>query len=213
MQVPCLKTLIFFFSLLIGFWPEGGKVKFAFFLFAHRADLLGEVFAAWRRVLIHIVGAVVVVITVVWIVIVAFVIRVALRSIASWFGTVSCKVTRFLAVEACSLLHEVGAFVCFEDVHIHSVGVSFLSVVVLWSRVIVLFVWSIVGLDVPGIFERVGISANIFFELAESVIGLDSFFVPVLEILGFVSKVDPFSDVVCQRYFKFSDDVGFLFES
>jgi len=213
MQVPCLKTLIFFFGFFIGFWPEGGEIKFAFFLFAHRADLLGKVFAIWMGVLVHVVGTDIVVVLIVWVVIVASVIGVALRPIALWFGAVSCKVTRFLAVEACSLLDEGGAFLCFEDINVHGVGVSLPSVAVLWSRVIVLFVWAIVGLDVPGVFERIGISANIFFESAELVVRLDCLLVPVFEILGFVSKVDSFPDVICQRYFELSDDICFFFES
>jgi len=213
MQVPCLKTLVFFFGFFVGFWPKGSKVKFVFLFLAHRADLLGEIFAIWRGVLVHVVGAVIVVVSVVWVVIVAFVIGVALRPIASWFGAVSCKVTRFLAVEACSLLHEGGAFVCFEDVDVHGIWVSFLSVIVLWSRVVVLSIWAVIGLDVPSVFERVGISANVFFESAESVVGLDGFFVPVLEVLWFVTKVDSFSDVICQRYFEFLDDIRFFLES
>jgi len=213
MQVPYLKTLIFFFGFFIGFWPKGGKVKFAFFLFAHRADLLGEVLAIWRGILVHVVGAVVVVVSIVRVIVVSSVVRVALRPIALWFGAVSSKVTRFLAVEACPFLHEVCAFFHLEDVDVHGIGVPLLSVVVLWSRVVVLFVWAVVGLDVPGVFERIGVSANIFLEPAESVVGLYGFFVPVLEVLGFVSKVDSFSDVVCQRDFKFLNDVGFFFES
>jgi len=213
MQVPCLKTLIFFFGFFVGFWPESGKVEFAFFLFAHRADLLGEVFAIWRGILVHVVGAVIVVVAVIWIEIISSVIGVALRPIASWFGAISCKVARFLAVEACSLLHEGGAFVCFEDVDVHGVGVSFLSVVVLGARSVILLIWTIVGLDVLSVFEHVGISANVFFESAESVVGLDGFFIPVLEVLWFVTKVDSFSDVICQEYFEFSDDIRFFFES
>jgi len=197
MQVPCLKTLIFFFGFFIGVWPEGGKVEFVFLLLAHRADLLGEVSAIWRGVLVHVVRAVVVVVTVVWIEIVPSVVGVALRPIASWFGTVSCEVTCFLAVEACSLLHEGGAFVCLEDVNVHGVGVPFLSVVIWWSRVIVLSIWAIVGLDISSVLESIGISADVFFETAESVICLDCFFVPVFEVLRFVSKVDSFANMIC----------------
>jgi len=197
MQVPCLKTLIFFFGFFVGFWPEGGKVKFTLLLLAHRADLLGEVFAIGRRVLVHIVGTVVVVVSVVWIEIISSVVGVALRPIASWFGAVPCKVARFLAVEACSLLHEGGVFVCFEDVNVHGVWVSYLSVVIWWSRIIVLSVWTIVGLDISCVFECVGISVDVFFETAKSVVCLDCFFVPVFEILGFVSKVDSFANMIC----------------
>ena len=198
MQVPCLKTLVFFFGFFVVIWPEGGKVKFALLLLAHRADLLSKIFAIRRRgILIHIVGAVVVVVAVIWVEIIASVVGVALRPIASWFGTVSCEVTRFLAVEACSLLHEGGAFVCFEDVNVHGVWVPFLSIVVLWTGVIVLSIWTIVGLDISSIFESVGVSANVFFESAESVIGLDGFFIPVLEVFGFVSKVDSFANMIC----------------
>jgi len=212
MQVPCLKTLIFFFfGFFIGFWSEGGKVEFAYFLFAHRADLLWEVFAIWRRVLIHVVGAVVIVVAVVWIVIIAPVVGVALRPISSWFGAVSCKVTHFLAVEACPFLHEVCAFLSFENINVHGIGVPFLLVIVLWARVIVLSVLTIIGLDVSSVLEGIGISVNIFLESAESVVRLDCLLVPVFEILGFVSKVDSFSDMVCQRDFEFSNDVGFFF--
>jgi len=212
MQVPCLKTLIFFVGFFVGFWPEGGKVKFSFLLLAHRADLLGEVFAIWRRVLVCVVGMVIVVVSIVWVVVIASVIGIALRPIASWFGAIPCKVTCFLAVEACSLLHEVGAFVCFEDIDVHGIGVSFLSVIVLWTGSVVLSIWTIIGLDVSGVLESIGVSANVFFESMKPVVGLDSFFVPVLEIFGFVSEVDPFSDVVCQRYFEFSDDICLFFE-
>jgi len=197
MQVPCLKTLIFFFGFFVGFWPEGGKIKFAFLLLAHGADLLGEVFAIWRRVLVHVVRTVVVIVVVIWIEVVSSVVGIALRPVASWFGAVSCKVARFLAVEACSLLHEGGAFVCFEDVNVHGVGVPFLSVVVLGTRSVVLSIWAIIGLDVSSVFESVGVSANVFFESAESVVGLDGFFVPVLEVFGFVSKIDSFANMIC----------------
>jgi len=213
MQVPCLKTLIFFFGFFVGFWPEGGKIKFAFLLLAHGADLLGEVFAIRRRVLVHVVGAIVVVVVIVWVEIIPSVVGIALRSVASWFRAISCKVARFLAVETCSLLHEGGTFVCFEDVNVHGVGVPFLSVVVWWSGVIVLLVWTIVGLNISSVFECVGVSANVFFKSAEPIVGLDGFFVPIFEVLWFVSEIDSFSDVVCQRHFEFSDDIRFFFES
>ena len=61
-----------------------------FFFFARRADLLGKVLAIGGRVLIYIVGAVGAVIGVVWIVIVASVVGIALGSVASWFGTFFC---------------------------------------------------------------------------------------------------------------------------
>jgi len=106
-------------------------------------------------------------------------------------------VARFFAVKACSLFHEGGAFVCLEDINVHGVGVPFLSVVVLGTRGIVLSIWAIIGLYVSSVFESVGVSANVFFEWAESIVGLDGFFVPVLEVLGFVSKVDSFANVIC----------------
>jgi len=197
MQVPCLKTLIFFFGFFVVVWPEGGKVEFSFLLLAHRADLLGKVFAIQRRVLVYVVGTVVVIVAVIWIEVVSSVVGIALRSIASWFGAVPCKVTRFLAVETCSLLHEGGAFVCLEDVNVHGVWVSFLSIVVLWTGIVVLSIWTIVGLDVSGVLESIGVSANVFFESSKSVVGLDGFFVPVLKILWFVAEVDSFANVIC----------------